>query len=394
MKKISLLLAGILLLFTACNEEPYEGKNLQGNTNLQAGIPDDAQIIDFEEFAPGDIISTINPGDCIGSIELFSVNPDFPDSNAAMAFDSSNPTGGDVDLGTPNDSFGGPGISAEGPQPSNDTELGIVLINSEDLDGSDPDDSYVEGSQHEFDFSGYGMGEVVLYGFDFLDLEGPGAGGDSGLPTMVTLYDATDVVLLQKEIPFLADNSKQFVDLEATVGVAKMVIELNNSGAIDNIALKCEDRKVGGCETMFGKGDENALCFIDDTDNNFNRWGWTNGPLSEGSYTFEIWAGAGQCDTSKGTLAGVVEVNYTNGTAEVKYITNGDHVLQETHLYVGNDLYPLQKRGRDNYVPTVAPGQFPYKHGDLENATMDSYTVEGLSEDIYIIAHGVICELE
>lgn len=384
-------MAGILLLFTACNEEPYEGKSLEGNTNLQASIPDDAQIVDFEEFAPGDIISAISPGDCNGSIRLFSVNPDFPGSNAAMAFDSSNPTGGDVDLGTPNETFGGPGISSEGPQPSNDTPLGIVLINSEDLDSADPDDSYVAGSQHEFDFSGYGTGVVVLYGFDFLDLEGPGA---DDLPTTVTLFDAADAVLLQKEIPLLADNSKQFVDLEATAGVAKMVIELNNSGAIDNIALKCEDREVGGCETMFGKGNDNALCFIDDTNNNFNRWGWTNGPLSEGTYTFEIWAGAGQCDTSKGTLAGEVEVVYENGTVEVKYITDGDHVLQETHLYVGNDPYPLQKRGKNNYVPTVAPGQYPYKHDDLDNVTMDSYTVDDLEGEIYIITHGVICELE
>jgi hypothetical protein len=34
----------------------------------------------------------------------------FPGQNAAMIFDSSNPTGGDWDLGTPNEMFGGPAL--------------------------------------------------------------------------------------------------------------------------------------------------------------------------------------------------------------------------------------------------------------------------------------------
>jgi hypothetical protein len=392
MKKIGLLIGIFLMLLTSCTTEPYEG-NVDASVNLLSSLPNDVVIIDFEEFVAGDIVSTTSPNGCDGSIGVMALNPNFPANNSAMAFDSANPSGGDDDLGTPNESFGGPGISSEGPQPSNDTSLGMVLIISEDLDSSDPDDSYVAGSNYSFDFSSYADGSVTLIGFDMLDLDAPGA---NDLPTVVSLYDAANVLLLEKEVPYGPDNAKQFVDLESTTDVVRMVIGLNNSGAIDNIMFTCEDKEIelGGCETMFAKANDNAFCFIDDQENNFNRWGWTNGPLSSGTYEFAIWAGAGQCDTDKGTMAGTVTLVYDSltGIAEVTYATNGDYVLTETHLYIGNGPYPLKKKGK-NYVPTVAPGQFPYKHGNLDNVFTDKYPVDGLSGEIYIIAHGVVCEI-
>lgn len=392
MKKLYLFISCIAILVTACNTETYDG-NIETRTKLVSSFPDDIVIIDFEEFLPGDIVSSTSPSGCTGSIAVMALNPNFASDNAAMVFNSASPTGGDFDLGTPNEIFGGPGVSVDGEQPSNDTDLGMVLIISEDLDSSDPDDSYVAGSNYEFDFNGYADGAVTLFGFDMLDLDAPGAGD---LPTVVSLYDDEDVLLLEKEIPYGPDNAKQFVDLEATENVARMVIELNNSGAIDNIAITCEDRKIeiGGCETMFAKGsDDIAKCFIDDI-YGFNRWGWTNGPLSSGSYEFEIWSGAGQCDTGKGVLAGTVFLNYDadTGVAEVTYMTTDDYVLTETDLYIGNEPYPLKKKGKE-YVPTVAPGQYPSKHENLDNVFMDSHTIDGLSGEIHIIAHGVVCEV-
>ncbi len=392
MKKIGMLIAGIGIFLVSCNNESLDGVVETNAVQLKYTL-DGAVTIDFEEFEAGDIVSTVSPdGGCDGTISVYGTNPEIPDENTAMIFDSSNPTGGDFDLGTPNEFIGGPGISTEGDQASNDTELGNVLIISEDLDSTDPDDSYVAGSFYELNFSGYGNGSVTLHGFDMLDLDAP---GKDDLLTIVTLYDEVNNVLLQKELPYGPDNAKQFVDLESTEDVVRMVLELNNSGAIDNIMLTCKDREfeIGGCETMFAKGnDDEALCFIDDEDNNFNRWGWTNGPLSEGTYEFAIWAGAGQCDTDKGDLAGTVVLEYAGGVANVTYTTNGNYVLTETHLYIGNDPYPLQKRG-NNYVPTVAPGQYPYQNGSLDNVFMDSYSIDGLSGDIFIIAHGVVCEI-
>ena len=148
-----------------------------------------------------------------------------------------------------------------------------------------------------------------------------------------------------------------------------------------NFRFECPD----SCDTAFAKGtDEDSTCFIED---GFNRWGWTIGPLSEGNYTFDVYAGAGQCDTDKGELVGLVNVDYTGGSATVTYsITNDDYTLDETHLYIGSEPYPLK-----DGVPTVAPGHYGHQN-DLDNASSDSYTVNDLSGDIYVIAHGVVCK--
>lgn len=134
------------------------------------------------------------------------------------------------------------------------------------------------------------------------------------------------------------------------------------------------------CETAFAYGGGLATCFLD---LGFSRWGWSNGPLGEGTYTFDIWAAAGQCDTSKGVLVGTLTVEYYSGTAAVTYTMYEGFTLDETHLYVGNEILPRDVKG--NY--TVAPGQYPYKDG--ASAT---YTVEGLSGDIYVVAHAVVCK--
>lgn len=141
------------------------------------------------------------------------------------------------------------------------------------------------------------------------------------------------------------------------------------------------------CETLFAIGnDAQSTCFIED---GFNRWGWTIGPLEAGEYTFDLYSGAGRCDIDKGTLVGELNVNYDElaGSLSVVYQILDGFVLNETHLYVGNDSYPIGNNGN----PTVAPGQFPYQH-ELESASMDSYTIDGLSGQIYIIAHGVVCD--
>ena len=71
----------------------------------------------------------------------------------AMIFDSAHPTGGDFDLGTPNEQYpGGVGVSDDDINnptldhgASNDTARGNVLIISEDGDSGDPDDNETGG---------------------------------------------------------------------------------------------------------------------------------------------------------------------------------------------------------------------------------------------------------
>jgi len=141
-----------------------------------------------------------------------------------------------------------------------------------------------------------------------------------------------------------------------------------------------------GQETAFAFGGNAATCFLED---GFNRWGWTN--VITGDFTMPIYAGAGQCDISKGTLVGnlLVDVSADGTTATVTYQMNGSYKLEETHLYVGSTKYvPFTKGNKINY--TVAPGQYPTIH-DLTGASSDTYTVTlPTSGTIYLIAHSVV----
>ncbi len=129
---------------------------------------------------------------------------------------------------------------------------------------------------------------------------------------------------------------------------------------------------------------------------NDKNWGWTNGPLPEGSYVWDVYAGAGQNDLSKGTVAGTVSVNYTAGCVNVTYNVDPGYYLGETHLWVGNKVLPEVTRGKRT-VYTNDPGQFPYGV-DYGFDPADSGTWEtewtwsgcGFSGDIYVAAHGVV----
>jgi len=140
--------------------------------------------------------------------------------------------------------------------------------------------------------------------------------------------------------------------------------------------LECEPEP--SCETAFGRAqtadDGENTCFIDMEDYKFNRWGWTVKLPGEGTYIFDIYAGAGQCDLSKGTLVGTASVDYSDGTVSVDYDINDGYEINEIHTYAGVDPVPSNP---NNNKPTVAPGQ---------------YTIgTGLSGEINVILHSVIC---
>lgn len=384
MKK--LLGPGLLtaLLMVSCETSQLSEQEKIYEAFSKATIGESAVITFDEGFTAGDIVAAVSPGGCTGEIMVYAENPSYAGQNAAMIFDSNNPTGGDVDLGTPNQQYGGPGFSedsADGNEASNDTWQNNLLMITEDFDSMDPDDSYVEGSYFMLDFSGYGNGTVTMDSFLMIDLDGE----SKGEGTFVRLYDKDNNMLLEKEIMPMNDNGKQLIDLEGTAGVVTMVLNLNNSGAIDDISFRCEN-SISGCETMFARGAD-GMCFIDDDAQKFNRWGWTN-PIEDGfDDSLEIWAAAGQCDTEKGTLVGYLHVSYMEGELTAEYEMMDGFYMNETHFYVGSEKYPMMTQ---NEKYTVAPGQYPWAH-DLNYDKNDTYTVDGLSGGVYLIAHGVVC---
>jgi len=174
------------------------------------------------------------------------------------------------------------------------------------------------------------------------------------------------------------------------------ITDKGNWATISTITLSCEcggtEPPSGQCETAFAYAPApGGTCFLGidedgDGEGDFNRWGWTIGPLAQGYYTFDLYAGAGQCVLAKGTLVGSVDVGYFAGEATVTYTTTDPYWMDEAQIYVGNEILP-----RNNGYYTVAPGQYPHVSEDLNGAIFYESTFTGLSGSVYVVAHSTVC---
>jgi len=165
----------------------------------------------------------------------------------------------------------------------------------------------------------------------------------------------------------------------AEQGGATYEIRLSITTVCGEVEEKC------GTAYAYG-GDDYAICFIGMTDLKNPPWGWTNGELGPGSYEFDMYAGASHCDISGGELVGTLTIVYNGSTAIVTYNMNPGFVMDVTHLYVGNEPLPRDKKG--NY--TVNPGQYPYSNVPVDPTT-DRYEISISGDYIYVIAHAVTC---
>jgi uncharacterized repeat protein (TIGR01451 family) len=220
---------------------------------LAGWMPASAQeMIDWEGLPAGTYLCGNDPSpDTCTTIQSAAGDPILIDGfdpfhgldvNAAMIFDSNNPSGGDPDLGSPNETcdFPGPGIGAGGEkgQPFENCPLDTaggeplnnVLIISEDLDPTDPDDSGRRGTQFNVDFTQL-EGEVTLYSISLLDLE--------QTSTSVQIFDAADNLIFHvTPLPQTGDNGLVVVEFDGATGVpgvARMVVLLDGSGSLDTI---------------------------------------------------------------------------------------------------------------------------------------------------------------
>ena len=172
-----------------------------------------------------------------------------------MVFDSGNPSGGDTDIGTPHEAFGGPGKGIGGGpgQPGeNNRPMGNVIILSEDNDASDPDDDGNGGwITFEFDYPAH-----VSYAW-FVDVDSDDDAADvtlydpegnvifSGSPyappknSDVTVYNLDGTVKTTKyNVNHPGDNSVQRLDIDMS-NVARMEFSFSGSGSIDSVFF-CE----------------------------------------------------------------------------------------------------------------------------------------------------------
>lgn len=372
-----------LILWSCQSTDPDEDAKLTTN-NTELPFTE-AVTITFDDprddFKAGDIVYKVKPEGCGGKIYIYGQNPEFRWWNAAMIFDSSNPSGEDLDLGTPNEAYGGPGVSRDGPQESNQEALNNILIITEDFRRRDPDDSYVEGSFYEIDFSRYGDGVVTMESFLLVDVDE----AHLGEGTNVYLYGKDEELLFTKKIAQGMDNEVRLIDLENTEGVEKMVLLLNNSGAIDNITFSCSRENDFECRDIFASG-ENAICFLDEEGQEFNDWGWTNRIKDGYEGTLELWMGAEGCDPGNGLLAGYLHVTYKDCILTAKFEMVEGFYLSETQIYAGRDKYPKDDAG----AYTTDRQNYPHIN-EVLYATEGTFVLEGLNDDLYLIVSGEVC---
>lgn len=219
-----------------------------------------AEVINFEGFEAGAVLDVVVGDEGSGPIGVEGINPALA-GNTAIVFDSNCPgacSGNDVDLGTPNMDFGGPGEGPGGIAGAtfpNDTAQNNILIVAEDLEDSnpadgiidDPDDANVNGASLSFDFSA--LGTVTIESITLIDVE------QVENAASVSFFDALDnpigapIGLPQTGNNGLADD----VPLGPTAGVVRMVVAINGSGAIDDIVFTPEERGGEGCTPGYWK---------------------------------------------------------------------------------------------------------------------------------------------
>ncbi len=193
-------------------------------------------VIDFENKQTGEKVSQVFSAGGLGPVLVEGSTPSLGAVNSAIIFDSSNPTGGDFDLGSPNVDFGGPGMGTGGglgdPFP-NTFALEKILILADNLDDFDndgfidvPDDAAESNQSVTFDFSAIGL--VNIRSITVIDFE-----PSEGLET-ANFFGPGGVLLASQNLGNPGDNGVQVSNF-SVVGVERLVIEINGSGGIDAI---------------------------------------------------------------------------------------------------------------------------------------------------------------
>lgn len=225
-------------------------------TGLALTGPAVAGIVeDFAGPAAGTVIAgttpfgPVAPGTTFPGYTLSVINSG-GGPQSLIIFDSSNPTGEDPDLGSPNETCGGPGVGVGGEvgQPGeNCVAQGNLLIVAEDIVDAntdnivdDPDDEAGGGTIiFEFDT------QVDLVSITIMDIDNETAAVSTNSDTLMVTVNATDE----------GDNSAQTLDLSENGGITCMAVTFSSSGAVAGfeyeVPVSVESRSWGAVKTDF-----------------------------------------------------------------------------------------------------------------------------------------------
>ncbi|MDU0369060.1 hypothetical protein ACFPAF_01540 [Hymenobacter endophyticus] len=165
---------------------------------------------------------------------------------AAMVFNSAVPHWEDLDLGTPNEAFGGPGVGAGGTL-SNSVPLGNILVIQNFIDwGLTPNDDDVKGNI-TFDFKN--VGTITATSLTVIDVE---TASEQEVGT-VNMYTAKGGTLLgSATFPDTGADGVGIVDLKNTAGVGYIEVVLDGSIGIDNLAFCVTPPTTSRCTYTIG----------------------------------------------------------------------------------------------------------------------------------------------
>jgi len=254
----------------------------------------DPIIIDFEGFPAGTIIDDEYSG---SGISISAVNNHGSHPDLATIFNSSDPTGDDFDLGTPNEDFGGPGIgTGDGAGDGNTFGLGNILIIAENDQDTEPADGLIDDPDDE------ARGGQIIIDLDepvtiqrviIVDIDKNENGGS------VKAFDEIETEILAMELVGTGDNSVIILNSNLTnYSATKIVINLTGSGALGELTL-CEKPPVcepPRSEKIIGE----PLCKLEEGE-------WIN---SETEISFESFPGEGvSCPDIDGTFYRISLVN-------------------------------------------------------------------------------------
>jgi hypothetical protein len=190
-------------------------------SSLPLCADDTVLAVDFEDYMTGQVVTSLM-GDAIQVSATRHGQSGQVVPGDAMIFNSASPSGGDLDLGTPNESFGGPGVGIGGESGTpyeNVWAKQNVLIISEDGDSSDPDDA-AQGGVLTFAFKN----PTYIQDIGILDHE-------EGAIVTLTLSDDSATTI---DIPKRGNNSFETITIQL-LDVVMMTIDFGGSAALTHI---------------------------------------------------------------------------------------------------------------------------------------------------------------
>lgn len=184
--------------------------------------------VDFDSLPTGTIL-TNQFEDRLLTVTAHNNDSHNPDK--AIIFDSANPTGGDYDLGSTNEAFGGPGVGwggGNGQAGKNDQALGKLLILAEDVEDAnqdglvdEPDDEH-DGGWIKFHFQDK---MDLFYDLKYLDVDANGG--------RVEAYGFWGVVK-SKSLTNLGNNGVTKISSFMAENVHDLKISFTNSIGVDD----------------------------------------------------------------------------------------------------------------------------------------------------------------